>query len=213
MAGRTIKEKFEAEAARAEAENPDEPETEPTEPTEPEPEPTDPEPSEDEAEEAAAQERADEEARVKAADARTDAQTQRLFDQAVGGFREALTEVFGVKDLEPSQTPGVIGFLLPGFTEQKSHSDYTRCQTCNGYGDVLTGSTKAGNETQPCPDPRCKGRGYWQKASAPPPAPPTPVAALTGPTAYDQPGANGAGEYAEAPAWLGDPNLSAGPTP
>ena len=43
--------------------------------------------------------------------------------------------------------PGVIGFLLPGFTEQKTHEDFTRCQTCNGYGTVLTGSSHAGDET------------------------------------------------------------------
>lgn len=177
---------------------------------EPEPEPS----ADDEAEEAEAEEQAAaEEAQARSGAERSDKQTQQMFDRAVNKFRETLCVVFEVDDLQPAGTPGVIGFLLPGFTEQKTHEDFTRCLTCNGYGTVLTGSSKAGEETRPCPDARCKGRGYWERAHAAPPAPQiVATPALTGPTVYDaQP--NGGGEYAEAPAWMGDPRLSVGQTP
>lgn len=214
MTGRSsIKDKADAEAARAEAENPDEPETEQeqSEPVESEPVNPDAEPDE-EAEEAAEAEAADEQAAAPA-DARSDAETQKLFERAVGAFRAKLADVFGVPDVEPSAVPGVIGFLIPGATEQKPHENFTRCSTCNGYGTVLTGSIKAGEETRPCPDGRCKGRGYWERMTAPPqPQPFAPVGGVTGPTAFAEP-SNGAGEFAEAPTWMGDPNLSAGPTP
>lgn len=133
-------------------------------------------------------------------------QAQQLFDRAMRDFAAALCIVFGVEELESSQTPGIAGFVLPGFTEMKPHSDFTRCTTCNGYGDVLTGSMKAGDEKKPCPDPRCKGRGFWQKAGAPEPVQPTyvPMPDAT---------ANGAGEWGEAPKWMGDPNLTAPVTP
>lgn len=132
--------------------------------------------------------------------------SQKLFDRAVDEFGSALRIVFDVEELQPSQTPGVIGFVLPGFTEMLPHSDFTRCSTCNGYGDVLTGSMKAGDEKKPCPDPRCKGRGYWQKAGAP-----EPIPAMLAP--MPQAVENGGGEWGEAPKWMGDPNLTAPSVP
>jgi hypothetical protein len=104
----------------------------------------------------------------------------------------------------------VIGFLLPGFTEQKTHEDFTRCSTCNGYGNVLTGSMKEGDKERPCPDPRCKGRGYWERMTVQPAPPPPALSAVTGPTAYEQPAPNGSQEWGEAPAWMGDPRLNTG---
>jgi hypothetical protein len=190
--GKELRGKIDAEAAKAEAEEP----TEPTEPTEPEPdedEPTEPEEPETPAEP------------EPAADL-TGPQAQKAFDGAVTAFKSELLSIFGVDDLATSDTPGVIGFVLPGFTEQKTHENFTRCLTCNGYGTVLTGSMKAGAETRECPDQRCKGRGYWQKH--------VPEAAPQPPTLVPLPSAqpNGSGEWGEAPAWMGDPNLSA-PSP
>ena len=133
-------------------------------------------------------------------------ETHRLFNKAVDAFGSALRVVFGMEELEVAQTPGIVGFVLPGFTEKLPHDNFTRCTTCNGYGKVLTGSIKAGDDERDCPDPRCKGRGFWQKAGPPEPAPivgytPSPVAA------------NGTSEWGEAPAWMGDPNLTAPVTP
>jgi hypothetical protein len=175
-----------------------------------EPEPTDEPDPEEEAEE---EQHAAEEAQARSGAERSDKQTQQMFERAVTAFREKLCVVFEVEDLQPASAPGVIGFLLPGFTEQKTHEDFTRCMTCNGYGTVLTGSTKAGEETRPCPDGRCKGRGYWERAHAQPQPQPVAVTPLTGPTVYEQPSANGGDEWGEAPAWMGDPRLNTGPTP
>lgn len=174
---------------------------------EPEPEP-EPNPDDDAEEAESEEQRAAEEAQARSGAERSEKQTQAMFDRAMKSFHEKLCVVFEVDSLQPASAPGVIGFLLPGFTEQKSHEDFTRCQTCNGFGNVLTGSMKEGDKERPCPDPRCKGRGYWERQHTPPPAPPvTPD--LTGPTAYTQPQApNGGGEWGEAPAWMGDPRLS-----
>jgi hypothetical protein len=175
--------------------------------TEPTPEPqAEPDPEEEESEE----QHAAEEAQARSGAERSDKQTQRMFDRAMRAFRDSLRVVFEVGDLQPASAPGVIGFLLPGFTEQKTHEDYTRCQTCNGYGTVLTGSAHVGDETVKCPDGRCAGRGYWERRQVVQPTPP-PATAVTGPTAYQNvPPTNGAGEWDEAPAWLGDPRLNTG---
>lgn len=178
--------------------------------TEPTPEP----PIEPDPEEEAEEERqAAEEAQARKGAERSQKQTQAMFDAAMRTFAQSLCAVFEVEEIVKAEAPGVIGFMLPGFTEQKTHDDFTRCLTCNGYGTVLTGSSKAGEETRPCPDGRCKGRGYWERAHAQP-APPPQVPQLTGPTAYETTGgANGSAEWGEAPAWMGDPRLNTGPTP
>jgi hypothetical protein len=169
-----------------------------------------PEPGPDPEEEAEEEQLAAEEAQARSGAERSDKQTQQMFDRAMRTFHDTLCVVFEVADVSPASAPGVVGFLLPGFTEQKTHADFTRCQTCNGYGSVLTGSSKAGEETRPCPDGRCKGRGYWERATAPPPQP-MPVSPVTGPTAFTgQPVENGSQEWGEAPAWMGDPRLNTG---
>lgn len=204
---KTIKQKADEEAARAEAENPDEPETDGadgTEPANPDAEPSgEPTPEE----EAEAEDGEAEQAEAKAGTGRSDKQTQAMFDRAVSAFRAKLADVFEVDDVEPSQTPGVIGFLLPGFTEHKTHSNFQRCPTCNGWGRILTGSIREGEQEADCPDPRCRGRGYWRKADVPAP-PPTPVAQVTGPTVFaGQPQQRNGAEEWETPTWMGDPNL------
>jgi hypothetical protein len=178
--------------------------------TEPGPEPqAEPDPEEEESEE----QHAAEEQQARSGSERSDKQTQAMFERAVGRFRDSLRVVFEVDDLQPASAPGVIGFLLPGFTEQKTHEDFARCQTCNGYGNVLTGSMKEGDKERPCPDPRCKGRGYWERPQAQPAPPPPTLSAVSGPTVYETPPANGDGQWAEAPAWMGDPRLNTGGQP
>lgn len=174
---------------------------------EPEPEPVDGDP---ESEDEGAEQQESEEAQARSGVERSAKQTQAMFDRAVRGFHERLCVVFEVDEMQAASTPGVIGFLLPGYTEQKTHEDFARCQTCNGYGSVLTGSTKAGEETRACPDPRCKGRGYWERPQAQPTPQPQPVSPITGPTVIQTPAPNGGSEWAEAPAWMGDPRLATG---
>jgi hypothetical protein len=116
-------------------------------------------------------------------------------------FHDALCAVFGVDGpLEPVTLDGAIGFMLPGADAIERHPSVQRCSTCNGHGRVLTGSTRPGQETVDCPDPRCGGRGYWQKASAErrvEQATPAP--------------ANGSGDEWEQPGWLGDTSIAPQP--
>lgn len=190
MAGKSIAEKAREEAERAEAENPDEPYTG-----------TEQAPDEQEEEEAQESEQpaAPEEPEPTAED------LAKQLDKVMTTFERGLKRVFG-DEFQPVPIPmeGALGFLMPGTFEQKSHDNFRRCQTCNGHGVVLTGSLHTGDETTTCPDPRCKGRGYWTKQ--PPQAtteqPPTLVPVPT------QPQQNG--EWGEAPAWMGDPSLTPG---
>ena len=185
----TIKEKADAEAARAEAE---EPETETGE--EPAGEP--------DADEAAEEEEQPTEPEAKV---RRGKSPQERFQAAFAAFVKKAAECFEVlpADVQVAPHPGVVGIMLPGYAEPRTHDNYRMCTTCNGLGQVLTQAQtgKQENDWHVCPDTRCKGRGYWEKASAvaQPPA--------TGPLAVQPPPTEN-GEFADAPAWLGDPSLT-----
>jgi hypothetical protein len=189
--GKNIKLKVDQEAAAAEAETPDEETVEPT------PAP-DADPGGDE--EAEAEEPTPEpEPQASSQDPR------KQFDRAFKAFGDKLLRIFGVDELTPAPHPGVVGFMLPGFAEPMAHENYKRCDTCNGLGKVLTGAITGdqAKDWHVCPDSRCKGNGYWVKQA---PAEATP---LTGPLAVQATPA-GNGEWGEAPAWMGDPSLTAG---
>lgn len=187
--GAKIKENVEAEAARAEAE---EPETETPEPVEPDtgddedPETLEPEPEPEPA-------------------GRKQASPQERFERAFQAFRKKCAEVFEVpiQEVQPAPHPGVVGIMLPGFAEPKTHENYKRCQTCNGLGKVLTEAQTGdvAKDWHVCPDTRCKGQGYWTKNTA------VEQTVQTGPLAA-VPGEVANGEFAEAPTWLGDPTLT-----
>lgn len=187
--GMSIKAKADLEAAEAEAEFPDD---EPEEPGEPEPD-------------------ADEEAEAEEPQAEPEAKGRKVkspqeqFQAAFAAFVKKAAAIFEVTpaDVIVAPHPGVVGIMLPGFAEPRTHENYRTCATCNGIGKVLTGAV-TGDEAKDwhvCPDTRCKGNGYWTKNSAQT-APPQ-----TGPLAVP-PVQTSDGEYAEAPAWLGDPTLT-----
>jgi hypothetical protein len=181
----TVKELADAEAARAEADPPDE-----DEPTPPDAEPQ-PDEGEDETPPEPAPTEPSAEAQVK------------LLDQAMRRFEKALAKIFGTdQPLQEAPFDGVIGYVIPGAMAMQAHTDFQRCQTCNGHGRVLTGSMRQGEETRDCPDKRCAGRGYWSKPKPPEVVAGTPPAQV-----------NGAQEEWETPAWMGDPSISSGPTP
>jgi hypothetical protein len=191
----TIKEKADAEAAAAEAEFPDETETEPgAEPVEQ----PDAEPDADE--EADAEEQPAEEQ----PSGRKVKSPQERFQTAFAAFVKKAAECFAIPpaEVQVAPHPGVVGIMLPGFAEPRTHENYKRCDTCNGLGKVLTGAITRdeSKDWRPCPDSRCKGQGYWSKHVAEQPAP------TTGPLAV-QPAAESNGEWGEAPAWMGDPNV------
>lgn len=187
--GATIKEKADAEAARAEAE---EPETET--PAEPDAEP--------DADEEAEQEEQPAEPEPSGRKVRS---PQEKFQAAFAAFVKKAADIFEVPPAEVAVAPypGVVGIMLPGYTEPRTHENFQRCETCNGLGKVLTGAMTGDDskDWRPCPDRRCKGQGYWSKHV------PEQQTVTTGPLAVQpQPVENG--EWGEAPAWMGDPNLT-----
>jgi hypothetical protein len=194
VAEQTIKQKADAEAARAEAEEPD---AEPTEPVEPTPEQAE----EDEANEEGELEPAEPEAKG----GRKTKSPQERFEAAFAAFRKKAAEVFEVPvaEVHAAPHPGVVGIMLPGFAEPKTHPDFKGCDTCNTLGKILTGANTGdpANDWHTCPDKRCAGRGYWTKQAE------VPQPVTTGPLAVQAPSAEN-GEWGEAPAWMGDPSLT-----
>ena len=97
----------------------------------------------------------------------------------------------------------------------RTHEFYAACQTCNGYGQVLTGSLEQQYAAVACPD--CLGRGYLEALLDNTPA--TAIVAEVREqrrTAVQQPVAvvqiptpaapAGELEYGR-PAWMGDPSV------
>lgn len=145
-------------------------------------------------------------------------QLARIMDDAAA----ALADLFGLDEpLEPAPIDGILGFVAPGAFVHRPHEKYKACPTCNGLGDVLTGSHKQGNETQPCP--RCAGRGYLEKlsqvtATATPgyvqsTATASPATASVGMVHFQpepEPAAQNGDDGYGVPSWAGDPSIRPG---
>lgn len=103
---------------------------------------------------------------------------------------KALESVFGGLDaFDSCDSCGGLGVVPKGLKdapEPKAHPNLARCEACDGYGDMYTGSRKPSYDYQPCPE--CLGNGYvdvqavaakrraaelsaMPAPSAPPPAP------------------------------------------
>lgn len=106
-----------------------------------------------------------------------------------------------------------IGLVPPG-PKPQTHEFFKACATCAGFGEVLTGSRRAGQESRDCPG--CAGRGYVEKLDGQgmPLAvgggaagaldgrtPPAPLTEASRPA--EAPAADGFG----VPSWMGDPRL------
>jgi hypothetical protein len=90
---------------------------------------------------------------------------------------------------------GGMGYAPPQVL--RTNDRYKMCDTCNGFGNVLTGSRIETSATAPCP--ACQGRGYLEKLSVPQP---------TG--EHVAPQSNGADEYG-TPTWMGSPDVQPQP--
>lgn len=189
--GDDLKAKVEQEAAAAEADTPDTDTPAPAQTDDdelegdPEPEPApEPEPT-----------------------GRREKSPQEKFQAAFATFVKKAAECFEIlpQDVVVAPQPGVVGIMLPGVTEPRVHENYTACETCNGLGKVLTGARTGdpSKDLHVCPDNRCKGNGFWMKQTAVQPPVATGPLAVTSSPAVE-------GEWAEAPKWMGDPNLAAG---
>jgi Zn ribbon nucleic-acid-binding protein len=163
----TIAERIEAEAAAAEAEFP-EPDEELAEAeeheAEPEPEP-DPEPE-------------------PPSSVTTDSDLDKRLTSEASRHEKALAKAYGDQWDARIMCPlcEAEGFLLPwqentmppeqyeavkilagdtGTPDYVPNPNWYACPTCNGYGDILTGSKRQGAELDQCPD--CGGKGYRRK--------------------------------------------------
>lgn len=112
---------------------------------------------------------------------------------------------------------GGVGLVPPGPppAEMKPHEWFKACATCDGIGEVLTGSLRPGQEARNCPT--CLGRGYLEllDQAGTPVAPDSGVQAAPDPLAAHapidlppEPARNGGGEASYGvPAWMGDPGI------
>lgn len=143
-----VKKLADAEAARAEATEPDDETTEAEEaeqtPTEPEP-PTEPGPDPEAVSEAEA------------------AQVEAL-EKAQDRYLKAVEKIIGA-DAMPGLCPTCNGTALDfagheAAPEYRAHEKFRECEPCGGYGKVRTGSKVVGAELADCPE--CVGRGYLE---------------------------------------------------
>lgn len=125
-----------------------------------------------------------------------EAQARKL-GRIVDSFELELRELFAVDEpLTPLSMDGAIGFMFPGMLEVKPNEQFKACRTCNGHGQVLTGSLAEGKQTADCP--RCKGLGYLIRDE-------TPTAANGVEPSADNADDPDAGF--SAPTWMGDTSI------
>jgi hypothetical protein len=120
-----------------------------------------------------------------------DAEQAAELEKATAAYLKRVEKVFGPGDVPPA-CPACegLGFDLTGGEPAPvllAHENFRRCDECDGYGLVRTGSHVPGHDLNACPN--CVGRGYLERL-------PTPQAVP------DQ-----AAEYG-TPAWMG--NVSPG---
>lgn len=119
-------------------------------------------------------------------------------ERAIGDHLDRVRAVMGdnVAGFSPCSTCGGMG-LEPPDPPIVQWNAFRMCAGCNGYGQVLTGARNQANAAVDCP--RCGGRGFEQRTSAAPPAPPTTAATVEAPAVV-------ADEWG-VPSWMGDPAI------
>lgn len=128
----------------------------------------------------------------------SDEQLGKAIGKLVDAFEADLRELIGAEEeLTAVPMDGAVGFMLPGALVYNTHEKFRRCSTCNGRGEVLTGSLADGKQTADCP--RCGGRGYLEKLDDEPAG--EEQGATNGTGAADPDAGYG------VPTWMGDPNI------
>ena len=143
-----VKELADREAARAEAETPDE-ETADADETAAE-------------EEAESVEGTPEPDAEPAPEVNSDAQAKAIVSE-LGRHERAWAKLNGVEPDELNVCPTCegVGFTMEPQPQIKEAEYAERCMTCNGYGEVLSGSLRQGSQTVKCL--ACAGLGYIDK--------------------------------------------------
>ena len=146
-----VKELADREAERAEAETPDEAET-PAEEAAPD-------------EEAESVEGTPEPDAEPAPEVNSDAQAKAIVSE-LGRHERAWAKLNGVEPdgLNVCPTCEGVGFTMEPQPTIKEAEYAERCMTCNGYGEVLSGSLRQGSKTVKCL--ACAGLGYIDTRSA-----------------------------------------------
>lgn len=142
--------------------------------------------------------------------------TLKALERELSKHEAAVQRIMGVHvaGFESCRECGGMGITPPG-PKPQAHEWFKACDTCDGFGLVLTGSLRDGFNSRDCP--ACKGRGYLEAldgsgqpladggALVPAPAPvAAPIAAGDPPAAPPAP----AGEPRfGTPAWMGDVSL------
>lgn len=110
-----------------------------------------------------------------------------------------MAELLGpsAEQYEPCEECGAAGIRIPG-PQMKANDKYRMCPTCDGYGQVLTGSKAASHVTANCPT--CMGRGFQERVAEGQ----TPAAPIVQPVE--------SGDGFGTPTWMGDPEVKPGAT-
>jgi len=144
------------------------------------------------------------EQQLKALDRETDRHLKKV-GEIMGGFVAGFT---------PCSKCDGLGLEQPG-PEPRGHDYFKTCETCAGFGQVLTGSLREGRNARDCP--ACGGNGYLealgeggvplaQGGGQPAVSPTSPPPAIA--TAEPAPTEQGAGGLTFGrPAWMGDPSI------
>lgn len=125
--------------------------------------------------------------------------------EIMGGF---------VDGFEPCEKCDTIGLQPPG-PKPRSHAFYKACETCAGFGQVLTGSLEAQYAAIACPD--CGGRGFLEAMVDNTPAvelvkqlraqhAAAPAATELAPQLVQPAGGGGEVSFGR-PSWMGDPAI------
>ena len=156
--------KAEAERAEQEEQEQPEPQSEPTPEPEPQPEPEPAEPQPEPLTPEQLEKRYKKAGQIaeKYAKQLTDALGPEIMATLVPSPLDALPGFVQVDphgQVEPSVKAQTLAFLnVEAPPEYRQNSAMQTCKRCAGYGDLLTGSKRKGNELTGCPD--CGGLGY-----------------------------------------------------
>lgn len=142
----------------------------------------------------------------------------RDLDRENDRHRDKVRTIMGghVAGWEPCEKCDGLALQPPG-PKPQTHEWFVACPTCQGFGEVYTGSSREGQQSRDCP--ACGGRGYLEalgQGGTPLAEGGTPIgqepAAPQAPQLEQTPAASlapAAGLVFGRPAWMGDPNIGA----